>query len=170
MAQYGNCSACGYAHDEMNPVFCKKCGSKQEAQPIAPVFSGANASMPMAPRSTTHYKTIGGPIELTAHYGEDYRTAVQRYAAIIDAETVGGWELHCIQQIPVKKWKRMSILIGAILGLIIGVVLILALPFLAYDTGPIYPMMGAFIGMILGCLKVHYVIEFFNMLVFVKHD
>lgn len=49
------------------------------------------------------YKTVAGPVELTITRKESYADAVRQYAAIIDRETVGGWELDCIQQIPVTK-------------------------------------------------------------------
>jgi hypothetical protein len=49
------------------------------------------------------YKTVAGPVELTIDRKDSYETAVRQYAAIIDREAVGGWELDCIQQIPVTK-------------------------------------------------------------------
>ena len=47
------------------------------------------------------YKTVAGPIELRIKGKESYADAVKQYAAIIDREAVGGWELDCIQPIPV---------------------------------------------------------------------
>ncbi len=49
------------------------------------------------------YKTVAGPVALTITKNESYADAVKQYAAIIDRETVGGWRLDCIQQIPVTK-------------------------------------------------------------------
>ena len=49
------------------------------------------------------YKTVAGPIGLTIERKESYASAVKQYAAIIDREAVGGWKLHCIEQIPVTK-------------------------------------------------------------------
>lgn len=49
------------------------------------------------------YKTVAGPVGLTITKKESYADAVKQYAAIIDRETVGGWKLDCIQQIPVTK-------------------------------------------------------------------
>lgn len=51
------------------------------------------------------YKTIAGPVGLTIKKKDSYEDAVRQYAAIIDREAVGGWELLCIQQIPVTKSK-----------------------------------------------------------------
>ena len=49
------------------------------------------------------YKTVAGPVGLTITKKEAYADAVKQYASIIDRETVGGWKLDCIQQIPVTK-------------------------------------------------------------------
>lgn len=49
------------------------------------------------------YKTVAGPVGLTITKKESYADAVKQYASIIDRETVGGWKLDCIQQIPVTK-------------------------------------------------------------------
>lgn len=49
------------------------------------------------------YKTIAGPIALTVTGKQDYSEGVRAYAEIIQREAVGGWELHCINQIPVTK-------------------------------------------------------------------
>jgi hypothetical protein len=51
------------------------------------------------------YKTVAGPIGLTIKKNDSYADAVKQYAAIIDREAVGGWELVCIQEIPVVKDK-----------------------------------------------------------------
>ena len=59
------------------------------------------------------YKTVAGPIGLTITRKESYADAVKQYAAIIDREAVGGWELDCIQQIPVtKKGGCLAALVG----------------------------------------------------------
>lgn len=49
------------------------------------------------------YKTVAGPVGLTIKKKESYEAAVRVYADIIEREAVGGWELHCIQRIPVEK-------------------------------------------------------------------
>jgi len=49
------------------------------------------------------YKTVAGPVGLTIKRKESYTDAVKQYAAIIDKEAVGGWELAFIQEIPVLK-------------------------------------------------------------------
>ena len=114
------------------------------------------------------YKTIAGPIGLRAQSGEDYEHAVKKYAAIIDAEAVGGWELHLIQQIVVKKWVWFTVIIGAFAGAILGSVI--ASSMFGHRTDPTGLFVGAIIGAILGCLGIRNVTEFFNMLVFVKKD
>jgi len=120
------------------------------------------------------YKTIAGPIGLQVQSGEDYGTAVKKYAAIIDAEAVGGWELHLIQQIAVKKWIWYTVIIGAVLGAILGFVIVKNTGggFRGPSEGAIMGglFFGAAIGAILGCFGLRNVTEFFNMLVFVKHD
>lgn len=49
------------------------------------------------------YKTVAGPVALTVTGKQDYSEGVRAYAEIIQREAVGGWELHCIEQIPVTK-------------------------------------------------------------------
>lgn len=49
------------------------------------------------------YKTVAGPVGLTISNKDNYEKAVRMYADIIDRETVGGWELDIIQQIPVTQ-------------------------------------------------------------------
>lgn len=51
------------------------------------------------------YKTVAGPIGLMIKKQDSYADAVRQYAAIIDREAVGGWELLFIQEIPVTKDK-----------------------------------------------------------------
>ena len=50
-----------------------------------------------------HYKTVAGPVGLTINKKDSYEKAVRVYADIIEREAVGGWELHCIQRIPVER-------------------------------------------------------------------
>jgi len=114
------------------------------------------------------YKTVAGPIDLTAQSGEDYYAAVKQYAKIIDAEAVGGWELHLIQQIAVKKLLWYTVGIGAILGAILG--LVFALNIMGDSKGPNGLLIGAIAGAALGCFGIKNVTEFFNMLIFVKRD
>ena len=47
------------------------------------------------------YKTVAGPIGLKITHKENRNDAVKQYASIIDREAVGGWELFCIQEVPV---------------------------------------------------------------------
>ena len=49
------------------------------------------------------YKTVAGPVGLTINKKDSYDVAVRAYAEIIQREAVGGWELDCIQRIPVFK-------------------------------------------------------------------
>lgn len=51
------------------------------------------------------YKTVAGPVGLVIKKSDSYEDAVRQYAAIIDREAVGGWELLFIQEIPVTKDK-----------------------------------------------------------------
>lgn len=60
------------------------------------------------------YKTVAGPVGLTITKKESYESAVRIYADIIQRETVGGWKLDMIQQIPVtKKAGCLAGLMGA---------------------------------------------------------
>ena len=117
------------------------------------------------------YKTIAGPIGLEAKTGEDYEAAVKKYAAIIDAEAVGGWELLLIQQIAVKKWIYWTVIIGAIVGTILGLIIAgVVIGGSRYSDPPFAGgfFLGGLAGAILGCMGLRKVTEFFNMLVFVK--
>jgi hypothetical protein len=49
------------------------------------------------------YKTVAGPIGLTISKKDSYSEAVRQYADIINHESVDGWKLDCIQEIPVTK-------------------------------------------------------------------
>ena len=49
------------------------------------------------------YKTVAGPVGLVIERKDSYADAVKKYAEIIDKEAVGGWQLDCIQSIPVTK-------------------------------------------------------------------
>jgi hypothetical protein len=49
------------------------------------------------------YKTVAGPGNLIISRNGNYEEAVKQYASLIDSNAVGGWELDCIQQIPVTK-------------------------------------------------------------------
>lgn len=51
------------------------------------------------------YKTVAGPVGLMIKKKDSYEDAVRTYASIIDRESVGGWELLLIQEIPVTKDK-----------------------------------------------------------------
>jgi len=114
------------------------------------------------------YKTIAGPIELKAQTGEDYENAVRQYAKIIDEEAVGGWALHLIQQIAVKKLAFATVIIGATIGAILGAIIGSEM------TGEMSGVGGLLIGLMvgggLGCLGLKYNYVFFNMLVFVQDD
>lgn len=63
------------------------------------------------------YKTVAGPIGLTISKKDSYTEAVKQYAAIIDREAVGGWELVFIQEIPVVKNKGCMAALLAMIGI-----------------------------------------------------
>ena len=63
------------------------------------------------------YKTVAGPIGLTISARESYADAVKQYAAIIDREAVGGWQLEMIQEIPVQKNKGCIAALLSVVGL-----------------------------------------------------
>ena len=63
------------------------------------------------------YKTIAGPVGLTIKRKDSYEDAVKQYAAVIDREAVGGWELLFIQEIPVVKNKGCLAALFAMFGL-----------------------------------------------------
>lgn len=63
------------------------------------------------------YKTVAGPIGLVIEKNDSYTDAVRQYAAIIDQEAVGGWELLCIQEIPVTKDKGCLAGCNSMLGM-----------------------------------------------------
>ncbi|MDR2590527.1 MAG: hypothetical protein LBC71_06040 [Oscillospiraceae bacterium] len=107
------------------------------------------------------YKTVAGPIELTAQTGQHYENVVKIFARIIDKEAVGGWSLHLIQQIAVKKLVYFTAIIGAIVGAVAGVI---------FMESAIGFFIGLLLGGGLGCLGLKYNVEYFNMLVFVKDD
>ena len=120
------------------------------------------------------YKTIAGPIELRAQTGQGYENAVRYYAQIIDREAVGGWSLHLIQQIAVKKLVYLSVIIVGALGAIVGAIFFPGIVGAcccdrsAYQVGGFF--LGALIGVGFGCLGLKYKTVLFNMLVFVKED
>jgi len=123
----------------------------------------------------TQYKSIAGPIGLTAEKGEDYEDAVKKYAAIIDENAVGGWELCWIQQIPVTKVK---VNIGGIIGVavilaVIGAAIGVVATGFRISAGNIFSgvVLGGLIGLGIGSAACkNKVVEFFNMLVFAKKD
>jgi hypothetical protein len=136
------------------------------------------------------YKTIAGPVTLKykangisgselgglrASDGEGYDSTVRQYAKTIDKEAVGGWELLLIQQVTVKKLAYNSVFIGAIIGAVLTLILV------GYSGGRIWLdglridywggfFLGAIFGALFGCLRIKYVSEVFNMLVFVKDE
>ena len=120
------------------------------------------------------YKTVAGPIELWARSTEDYETVVKKYAAIIDEQAVGGWELHLIQQIAVKRRIWYTLIIGAVIGALLGLVIVNTM--MGGYRGPSVDdtitglLFGTIVGTLFGCFGIKSVSEFFNMLVFVKHD
>jgi len=126
-------------------------------------------------RTMKQYKTIAGPIGLEALTGEGYEYAVKQYARIIDNEAVGGWALHLIQQISVKKLVFTTLIIGAALGAVFAMIYIgmndgrirIGDTRIEYIGGFI---IGLFLGGGLGCLGLKYEEVLFNMLVFVKDD
>jgi len=122
------------------------------------------------------YKTIAGPIGLTAEKGQDYEDAVKKYAAIIDAEAVGGWDLLWIQQIPViKKVLNVGGLVNfTLIFAVIGAAINVAVSMQQYGSsigGAAFGgiVLGGLIGAAIGALVCrNKVVEFFNMLVFAR--
>jgi len=121
------------------------------------------------------YKTIAGPIGLKAQTGEGYEDAVRQYAEIIDKESVGGWALHLIQQITVKKLVFTTVVIGAIIGAVLAMIYIgmnggiIRLGDTRVDyTGAFF--IGLLLGGGIGCLGLKFEDVLFNMLVFVKDE
>ena len=128
------------------------------------------------------YKTIAGPVSLKIPAkigglpaqggGFVYGNAVRQYAHIIDTEAVGGWELLLIHQIEIKKLVYYTVLIGAALGAVFGVILFpIVMDACCCDT-ILYRFGGFFLGALLGALLgspgIRSIKELFNMLVFVK--
>ena len=76
---------------------------------IADVVSGVGTSnLGSTPVRTTpsggrQYKTVAGPVGLAISNKDSYSVGVNQYAAIIDREAVGGWQLDSIYKIPVTK-------------------------------------------------------------------
>jgi len=123
----------------------------------------------------TQYKSIAGPIGLTAEKNEDYEDAVKKYAAIIDENAVGGWELMWIQQIPVTKLK---VNIGGVIG-VAAICAAIGGAIGAANSGYGNFMMntigialvGGVIGTVIGInVCKDKFIEFFNMLIFSKKN
>ena len=118
----------------------------------------------------TQYKTIAGPIGVKVERGEDYEEVVKRYAAIVDAEAVGGWDLSWIQQIPViKVTTDFNGVMGlAVIGAVLGYVSQMGV---RGESAVAIAICGAVIGGAIGytiCKKN--AIEWFNMLVFAKKE
>ncbi len=63
------------------------------------------------------YKTVAGPVGLTIKAKDNYADAVKMYAAIIDREAVGGWQLEMIQPVYVEKNKGCLASLFAIFGI-----------------------------------------------------
>jgi len=114
------------------------------------------------------YKTIAGPIGLKAQTGQDYENAVRCYARIIDKEAYGGWALHLIQQIAVKKLVYITVIIGGAIGAVLGAIVGAELIYGLGGVGGFF--LGLLIGAGLGCLGLKYQEVLFNMLIFVKDD
>jgi hypothetical protein len=121
----------------------------------------------MEVRAMTQYKTIAGPVGLEVKRGEDYDGTVKKYAAIIDQNAVGGWELLWIQQIPVTK---VTTNIFALLGVAaIGAAVGYAMG--GWNNGVAFAAMGGLIGAGIGAAAFqNRAVEFFNMLVFAKKE
>jgi apolipoprotein N-acyltransferase len=101
---------------------------------------------------------------------------VKKYAAIIDENAVGGWELMWIQQIPVTK-KKVNILgvIGVtLIGLMIGgAIAAVATSSPSERMGNIilFAVAGGVSGVAIGFeAYTKMVTEFFNMLIFAKKN
>ena len=81
--------------------------SNAATEPFVPVINEAPAeaapNVPYAVGRGYQYKTVAGPVGLTINKNDSYGDGVQSYAAIISRESVGGWELDSIHEIPVTK-------------------------------------------------------------------
>jgi hypothetical protein len=63
------------------------------------------------------YKTVAAPTGLVISKNESYEEAAKSYAALIDQEAVGGWELLLIQEIPITKKKGCVAALLALIGM-----------------------------------------------------
>jgi hypothetical protein len=157
------CTSCGKQIED-GSALCKSCGATVEATSSV-LKSGSITKVPNIGVGVggMQYKTIGAPIGLTVDAGMGYIDAVKKYAAIIDKEAVGGWELLLIQQIPLTKvTPNIGGILGfAALGAVIG--------FFISSTGVavMIGLLGAVIGYWLCKNKV---VELYNMLVFAKKN
>ena len=93
-------------------------GSSITLEPEPIVASGGEESGPIgvgvsgAPGGR-QYKTVAGPVGLAISNKDSYSVGVNQYAAIIDREAVGGWQLDSIYKIPVTKSAGC---LGSLLG------------------------------------------------------
>jgi len=172
---YKTCEFCGKQLDN-EADFCGSCGHKLET--AFPVSSQGQIPLTsQGSKSGVQYKTIAGPVELMVKPGlgglrplylSDYENSVKQYARIIDHEAVGGWKLHLIQQISVKKLLWYTVILGAILGAILG--LIVGGQINYGDNSTAWFFYGLLIGAVFGCLGIRRKTVLFNMLVFVKEE
>ncbi|MCL2063383.1 MAG: hypothetical protein FWG98_03290 [Candidatus Cloacimonetes bacterium] len=116
----------------------------------------------------TQYKTIAGPVGLVVEGNEGYEGAVRKYAALIDQEAVGGWELLLIQQVPVtkKKLNVVAFLFVAILFAAIGYAIGSTLGGRGDDFTILGGIVGLGLGVLIGLQIKTATYEIFNMLVF----
>ncbi len=74
------------------------------AAPVtAEMISQFSSAETTASPGKVQYKTVAGPVGLTVSKNDSFESGVKQYAAIIDAEAVGGWKLDSIYEIPVTR-------------------------------------------------------------------
>lgn len=70
---------------------------------VTEIRTEAVPAAPIAGYGHYQYKTVAGPVGLTINKNDSYSDGVSRYASIIESESIGGWELDSIHEIPVTK-------------------------------------------------------------------
>lgn len=113
------------AKEQFSDVTTRVTGSETETvtdtTPVAADGSTLSSVVPGTvsdgPHTSVHggrqYKTVAGPVGLTISNKDSYSKGVQQYASIVDAESVGGWQLDSVRKIPVIK---KSGCLGSLLG------------------------------------------------------
>jgi len=80
---------------------------KPAPEPVVPVTTEIRTEaapvIPSAASGGYQYKTVAGPVGLTVNKNDNFGDGVSQYSSIIQSESVGGWELDSIHEIPVTK-------------------------------------------------------------------